>query len=113
MSLEASLEAVVEAGRAELTFSVANVGTEPVTLRFDGDAAAEIVVSRAGEPAWRWRDERSPAEAGTPLRDQELAPGDTVVHRAVWTEPPAGDYEATAAVAARNVDASARTRFSV
>ena len=113
MPLEAGLEASVEAGRAELTFSVANVGTEPVTLRFAGDAAAEIVVYEGDEAVWRWRDERSPAEAGTPLRDQELTPGDTVVHRAEWPDPPAGEYSAEAVVTARNVEASARARFAV
>lgn len=113
MALSARLEATVEAGRAELTFSVANVGTEPVTLHFADDAAAEIVVRTDGEPVWRWRDERAGADAGTPLRDQELAPGDTVVHRATWSDPPAGEYAAEARVAARNVDESARTTFSV
>lgn len=112
MSLEAELGTSVAAGRAELTFSVANVGTEPVTLRFDGDAAAEIVVFADGEPVWRWRDERADS-SGAPLADQTLSPGDTVVHRATWDDPPAGDYTAEARVAAANVDRTARTTFSV
>lgn len=112
MSLEAGLEASVEAGRAELTFNVANVGTEPVTLRFDGDVAAEIVVFADGEPVWGWRDERA-GSSGAPLADQTLSPGDTVVHRATWVDPPAGDYTAEASVAAANVDRTARTTFSV
>jgi hypothetical protein len=112
MALEAELVATVEAGRVELTFSVANVGTEPVTLRFDGDAAAEISVFADGERVWRWRDERA-GEAGTPLADQTLSPGDTVVHRATWDDPLAGDYTAEARVAATNVDRSARATVSV
>lgn len=113
MGLEPRLEATVAAGRAELTFSVANVGAEPITFRFAGDAAAEIVVRTDGETVWRWRDERSEADAGMPLRDQELGPGDTVVHRATWSNPPAGEYDAVAMVAARNVDEVARTTFTV
>ncbi|MDZ7700567.1 MAG: BsuPI-related putative proteinase inhibitor [Halobacteriales archaeon] len=113
MNFEAALEADVEAGRVELTFSVANVGTEPATLQFAGDVAAEIAVRRGGEVVWTWRDERAPGDAGTPLRDQELAPGDTVVHRAIWDAPPPGEYVAEATVAARNLDASARAEFAV
>ncbi len=113
MALEARLDATVEAGRAELTFSVVNAGTEPVTLRFDAAAAAEIVVSEGGEPVWTWRDERAGPEAGRPLRDQTLSPGDTVVHRATWEAPPPGAYEAEASVAATNVERSARTTFAV
>lgn len=113
MALEARLDASVEAGRAEFTFSVVNGGTEPVTLRFDTDAAAEIAVFAAGERVWHWYDERSGTDAGTPLEDQTLAPGDTVVHRATWDAPPAGDYVAEASVQAANVDRSARTSFSV
>lgn len=113
MGLEPRLEATVAAGRAELTFSVANVGTEPVIFRFAGDAAAEIVVKSDGDTVWRWLDERSGTNAGKPLCDQELAPGDTVVHRATWSNPPAGEYDAVARVAARNVDEMARTTFTV
>lgn len=113
MALEAELAATVEAARAELTFSVANVGTEPVTLRFGSDAAAEIIVFDGEEPVWRWRDERTGSDTGTPLADQTLAPGDTVVHRATWNDPSGGDYVAEATVTARNVDESARTTFSV
>lgn len=113
MALEARLQATVDAGRAELTFSVANVGTEPVTLRFDGDVAAELTVLDDDETVWRWRDERSTEAPGPPLADQTLAPGDTVVHRATWVDPPTGDYVAEAATAARNVEQSARTTFSV
>ena len=112
MALEAELSATVEAGRAELTFTVANVGTEPVTLRFDGDAAAEIAVYADEERVWRWRDERA-GGTGTPLADQTLSPGDTVVHRATWDDPPAGDYTAEAGVAAANVERTASTTFSV
>ena len=113
MELEARLGAEVAAGRVELTFSVANVGTEPVTLRFADDAAAEVDVRRGDEVVWRWRDERDPAEAGRPLRDQELSPGDTVLHRAQGPDPEPGEYVAEATVAAENADASATTRFAV
>lgn len=113
MPLEASLDATVEAGRAAFTFNVANVGTEPVTLRFEADAAAEIVVLEGDERVWTWRDERGGTDAGTPLADQTLAPGDTVVHRATWDSPPSGEYVAEGSVAAANVELSARTAFAV
>lgn len=110
MPLEAQLDATVEAGRVELTFSVANAGAEPVTLEFDDDAAAEVVVREAGERIWSWRDERV---AASPLDDQRLSPGETVVHRATWDAPPPGEYDAEGAVTAANVELSARTAFSV
>lgn len=113
MALEASLDVGVEAGRVAFTFSVVNAGTEPATLRFDTDAAAEIAVYDERDRVWEWRDERPEADAETPLRDQTLAPGDTVVHRATWDGPPPGDYVVEASVAAANVDRSARTTFSV
>ena len=112
MALEAQLDASVGTDRVEFTFSVVNGGTEPVTLRFAGDAAATIEVTDAGERVWTWHDER-PGADDAPLADQTLSPGDTVVHRATWTDPPTGDYRATASVAAANVDRSAWTRFSV
>lgn len=113
MALEATLDAAVQAGRAELTFSVVNAGTEPVVLRFDGDAAAEIAVFDGDDRVWDWADRRPGADAGRPLDDQRLAPGDTVVHRATWDGPPAGDYQAEARVRASNVERAARTTFSV
>ncbi|NIS35920.1 MAG: hypothetical protein GWN07_34470, partial [Actinobacteria bacterium] len=47
------------------------------------------------------------------LRDQQLSPGDTVLHRATWPDPEPGEYVAEATVAAENADASATTHFAV
>lgn len=113
MALEARLDVADEAGRVAFTFSVVNGGTEPVTLRFDTPTAAEIAVYAGGDRVWEWYDERPGDDGATPLADQTLAPGDTVVHRATWDDPSAGEYTAEASVTARNVDRSARTQFTV
>ena len=84
-----------------------------MTLRFDTAAAAEIAVYAGEERVWEWYDERPGADDAAPLDDQTLAPGDTVVHRATWDDPPTGEYTAEATVTARNVDRSAWTQFTV
>jgi hypothetical protein len=92
-------------------FTVANVSADPVELTFGDSGRADFVVyTSAGEEVWRWSDDRAFAQvAGT----TDLQPGQEAVVEETWPDPEPGDSTAEAVLRTLDVEASARTPFSV
>lgn len=108
LDVELAVEPSPEAVRFAAT--VRNDGDEPVELRFSDAQRLEVVVTADGEPVWRASEGRMFAQV---LGRDELPAGGSLTYEATWSDPPAGDYEATVEVVARDRDLRADATFSV
>lgn len=110
MPLNATVDATVD-GDVEFTFEVTNSGPGTVELTFRSGKRADVAVTDAesGDEVWRWSQNRMFTQA---ISTVELESGDTFDRTFTWSDPPAGDYEAEAALAA-NRSATASTSLSV
>lgn len=118
MSLEATLDATVGENEVTFEFSVANTGDSPVDVRFNSGQTADVFVYEAGtepadpedgDPVWQWSGDRFFTQA---LRDETIAPGESITEELVWDDPESGSFVAIGTLAA-NTDAQARTTLSV
>ena len=109
MSLNATVDATVN-GDVEFSFEVTNNGPDPVELTFRSGKRADVAVTdtETGEEVWRWSQNRMFTQA---ISTVELESGDTFDRMFTWSDPPAGEYKAEAALAA-NRSATASTNFS-
>lgn len=110
MALDGQLDVGVSPEAVEFTFSVTNVGDEPMTLRFRSGLAADIAVYRGDAELWRWSDGRLFTQA---LWSETLAPGESLTHEAAWPDPGPGNYEAVGRLEAENAEVEASAAFTV
>lgn len=109
MTLQADLDVARNDG-VVFTFTVTNVGDEPVELAFRSGFVADVTVRSGDAEIWRWSDGRLFTQA---LRNERLAPGEALEHTATWSSPVPGNYEAVATLEARDADVEARAAFAV
>lgn len=111
MTLEATLDATVEAGTVTFVFRVENTGDSPVGLTFSSGQTADVSVSEQGreETVWRWSADRMFTQA---IRQRTLDPGEEIREELRWRDPSAGEYVARGGLAA-NRSVEAETVFSV
>lgn len=110
MALEGTLAVSVDPDAVDFEFEVTNAGTEPVTLEFPSGQLADIAVSDATGEVWRWSDGRLFTQA---IESRRLAPNESLLHVATWSDPPSGAYTAEAVLAAPEADIEARADFVV
>lgn len=110
MALTGTLDATVQADAVQFTFTVENDGPDPVEATFSDAQRADCVVTADGEDVWRWSDGRMFAMM---MGSETYAPGSTETYELTWEEPPSGDYEARAELAANDVTCEATTTVSV
>lgn len=108
--LHGSLDATASRDAVAFAFTVRNDGDRAVELSFPDARTHDVVALADGAEAWRWSDGRLFAQVVTA---DTLAPGESVTYDAEWTDPPPGEYEAVATLAARSRDVEARDRFVV
>lgn len=106
----------------EFTLTVTNEGPDPVELSFRSGQRFDFVVeekpaeSREGsgegekKVRWRYSDGRMFTQA---LESETLEPGESQSYEAVWSDPPAGEYEVRGTSTAENVDVDAEMSISI
>lgn len=110
MTLVGSLEVSVDADAVTFAFTVRNGGSAPQPLEFRSGKTADVVLRRDGEQVWQWSEGRMFSQA---LGHEELAPGESTTYHLDWNDPERGEFEATASLAAENVEVDAATSFVV
>ena len=110
MSLTGTLDATVGSDAVTFTFSVENEGSEPVEANFSDAQRADCVVTDDGDEVWRWSDGQMFAMM---LGSETYAPRTTETYEMTWEEPPDGEFEAHAELAANGVTCEASTTVSV
>jgi hypothetical protein len=111
MTLDCSLSIDVRDDRVRFTYEVTNPDDEPIDLQFsDGQETDLAVETPDGTEVWRWSAGRMFAQM---LQQKGIAPGETATYEFEWENPEPGEYEATATLAANNVDCEATTAFEV
>ena len=112
MSLEGSLETATDGDRDAVmfVFTVTNTGDERVELQFSDACTADFALEDDGDEIWRFSEGRMFAQV---LSSETLAPGESTVYEAEWSDPAPGEYTATAELQAQNESCDARTEVSV
>lgn len=107
--LETALEVTVGED-VEFSFSVVNAGDTPIELTFRDACRADFAVYGDDAERWRYSDGRMFAQS---VSKAEFQPGETATFEAVWPDPDPGEYTAEATLRVTELNASARTPFSV
>lgn len=107
--LSAVLSARVDDTRVTFRYEVSNAGDDPVSLRFRSGQTAEITVRSDEGQVWSSSEDQMFTQA---IREVTLEPGESTMSTAVWSDPPAGSFEARAVLTAEP-RISARTSLHV
>lgn len=97
----------------EMVLQVTNTTEAPVELTFTSGQSYDFVVyDAAGAEVWRWSSEQMFTQA---LREERVAPGETLTYSAIWTPAPgvAGEFEAVGILTAQDRDVRQRTGFRI
>ena len=97
----------------EMVLQVTNTTESPVELTFTSGQSYDFVVyDGAGTEVWRWSSEQMFTQA---LREERVAPGETLTYSAIWAPAPgtAGEFEVVGILTARDREVSQRTEFRI
>ena len=110
MTLEPTVDVIVDED-VTFVFRLTNTAGEAVTLTFRSGQTGDVAVYDADtdELVWEWSSDRMVTQA---IHDETIDPGESLAFEYRWTDPLAGAYTAVATLES-DVDASARTTFSV
>lgn len=108
--LEGTLSATVDSDAVEFSYTIENVGSNPITANYRDGQKFDIVVEADGDEAWRWSHNRMFTMA---LEEKTFSPGESVTYEATWDNPDEGTYTATATCAANTHSARATATVEV
>lgn len=97
----------------ELVLQVTNTTGSAVDLTFTSGQSFDFVVMDAqGAEVWRWSGDRMFTQA---IREEVVAPGETLTYGAAWTPPPgtSGEFTALGILTAQDREVRQSTNFRI
>ena len=110
MSLEGTIEPMPSDDAVSFSYTVRNVGSEPVELTFTDSGHADVAVLEDGIEIWRHSEGRMYAQV---MGQERLDPDESRTYELEWTDPDPGSYTAVCELRASDHRCEARTTFSV
>jgi hypothetical protein len=108
-----SVQAAAQGDSVEFLLQVTNTTDSAVELVYPTGQSFDFVVSdSAGGEVWRWSADRMFTQA---VREDELAPGETITHSVVWraADQPRGEYSVLGTLTVADRTVQQRTEFTL
>lgn len=108
-----SVQAAAQGDSVEFLLQVTNTTGSAVDVVYPTGQSFDFVVSDSGgREVWRWSADRMFTQA---VRAEELAPGETITHSAVWwaADQPRGEYSVLGTLTVADRAVQQRTEFTL